>query len=133
MPHIVKHPRRVMAALALVLIPAGALAAMATADHSVEPVRCEIRATPESGMVSLEALAHANRNLSGTYSFHVESTGRSGGTNIEQGGAFSAAPGKPATLSAVTLDAKAAVYDAKLEVTVDGKSVGCTERVGGAT
>ena len=86
MPHIVMHPRRVMAALALVLIPAGALAAMATADQPVEPVRCEIRATPESGMVSLEALAHADRKLSGTYSFHVESAGRSGGTNIEQGG-----------------------------------------------
>ena len=133
MPHIVKHPRRVLTALALVLIPVGALAAMATADQSIGPVRCEIRATPESGMVSLEALAHADRNVSGTYSFHVESAGRSGGTNIEQGGAFSAAPGKPATLGVVTLGAKGAVYDARLEMTVDGKSIGCAERVGGAT
>jgi hypothetical protein len=133
MPRIVKHPRRIMAALALVLIPAGALATMATADQSVEPVRCEIRATPEGGMVSLEALAHADRNVSGTYSFHVESAGRTGGTNIEQGGAFSAAPGKPATLGTVTLDAKGTVFNAKLEVTVDGKSIGCAERVGGAT
>ncbi|UVK46628.1 hypothetical protein BPNPMPFG_002315 [Mesorhizobium sp. AR07] len=133
MPRIVKDPRRVMAALALVLIPAGALAAMATADQSIAPVRCEIRAAPEGGMVSLEALAHADRNVSGTYSFHVESAGRTGGTNIEQGGAFSAAPGKPAKLGAVTLDAKGTVFDARLKITVDGKSIGCAEQVGGAT
>ena len=133
MPRIVRHPRRVMAILALVLVPAGALATMATADQSLGPVRCEIRATPDGGMVSLEALAHTDRNVSGTYSFHVESAGRTGGTNIEQGGAFSAAPGKPATLGTVTLDAKGTVFDAKLEVTVDGKSIGCAERVGGAT
>jgi hypothetical protein len=133
MPRIVKHPGHVMAALALVLIPAGLLATMATASQSVGPVRCEIRVTPEGGMVSLEALAYADRNVIGTYSFHVESAGRAGGTNIEQGGAFSAAPGRPATLGAVTLDAKGAIYDAKLEVTVDGKSISCADRIGGAT
>ena len=133
MPSIVKHPSRVIAALALVLIPASALATMATADQSLGPMRCEIRATPQGGMVSLEALAHADRKVSGTYSFHVESAGRTGGTNIEQGGAFSAAPGKPATLGVVTLGAKGAVYDAKLEVTVGGESIGCAERVGSAT
>lgn len=130
---IVKHPRRVMAALALVLIPAGALATIATADQSVGPARCEIRVTPEGDMVSLEALAYADRKVSGTYSFHVESAGQTGSTNIEQGGAFSAAPDRPATLGTVTLDAKGAVYDARLEVTVDGKSIACTDRIGGAT
>jgi hypothetical protein len=122
-----------MAALALVLIPAGVLATRATADQSPGLVRCEIRVTPEGGMVSLEALAHADRNVSGTYSFHVEGAGRTGGTNIKQGGAFNAAPGKPATLGTVTLDAKGAVYDARLEVTVDGKSIGCAKQVGSAT
>jgi hypothetical protein len=117
----------------LVLVSANALATMATANQPVGPVRCEIRVTPEGGMVSLEALAHTDTNLSGTYSFHVESAGRTGGTNIEQGGAFSAAPGRPATLGTVTLDAKGGIYDAKLEVTVGGKSIGCAERVGGAT
>ena len=119
MPHIVKHLRRVMAALALVLIPAGALAAMATADQPVEPVRCEIRATPESGMVTLEALAHADRNVSGTYSFHIESAGLSGGKL--RGEANDSG------------EAKGGIYNAKLEVTVNGKSIGCAERVGGAT
>ncbi|WP_214477336.1 curli-like amyloid fiber formation chaperone CsgH [Mesorhizobium sp. dw_380] len=133
MSRIIKHPCRVTAALALVLIPVGALATIAIAGQSVGPVRCEIRVTPDGGMVSLDALAHADRGISGTYSFHVESAGQTGGTNIEQSSAFSAAPGKPATLGTVTLDAKGADYDAKLEITADGKSVGCTERVGGAT
>ncbi|MER8464881.1 curli-like amyloid fiber formation chaperone CsgH [Mesorhizobium sp. M1396] len=133
MPHIVKHPRRAISALALVLISAGAMAAVATADQSLGPVRCEIRATSEGGMISLEALAHADKSVSGTYSFYVESAARTGGTNIKQDGAFSTAPGKPATLSAVTLDAKGGVYDARLELTVDGKSISCAERLGGAT
>ncbi|MER8420697.1 curli-like amyloid fiber formation chaperone CsgH [Mesorhizobium sp. M1329] len=131
MPRISKHPCRV-AALVLVLVSANALATMATANQPVGPVRCEIRVKPEGDMVSLEALAHVDRNVSGTYSFHVESAGRTGGTNIEQGGAFSAAPG-PAMLGTVTLDAKGGIYDAKLEVAVGGKSIGCAERVGGAT
>ncbi|MGX5830120.1 curli-like amyloid fiber formation chaperone CsgH [Mesorhizobium sp. 43Arga] len=133
MLRIVKHPRRIITALTLILVPVGALATMATADQSIGPVRCEIRVTPQGGMVSLEALAHADRNVTGIYSLHVESAGQTGGTNIVQGGAFSAANGKPAKLSAVTLEAKGAVYDATLEVTVDGKNISCAERVGGAT
>ncbi|BAV47523.1 hypothetical protein MesoLj113a_18010 [Mesorhizobium sp. 113-1-2] len=133
MLRIAKHPRPVITALALILVPVGALATMASADQSIAPVRCEIRATPEGGMVSLEALAHADRDVSGTYSFHVESAGRTGGTNIEQGGPFSVAPDKPATLGTVMLDAKGAVFDARLKVTVDGKSIGCAKRVGGPT
>ncbi|ESY73935.1 hypothetical protein X743_10205 [Mesorhizobium sp. LNHC252B00] len=101
------------------LISAGALAAMATAVPRAGALQDP--ATQEGGMVSLEALAHADKSVRGTYSFHVESAARTGDTNIEQDGAFSTAPGKPATLSAVTLDAKGGVYDARLELTVNSK------------
>ena len=133
MLHIVKQSRPVIPALALALVSAGALATMAAADQSPNPLRCEIRATPEGGMVSLQALAYADKNVNGIYSFHIESAGLNGDNNIEQGGAFSAAPGKPATLGAVTLNTEGTVYDARLEVTVDGKSIACAEHVGGAT
>ncbi|WP_214474940.1 hypothetical protein [Mesorhizobium sp. dw_380] len=33
----------------------------------------------------------------------------------------------------VTLDAKGAVYNGRLDVTVGGKSIGCAERIGSAT
>ena len=131
MLHIVKQSRPV--ALALAFVSAGALATMAAADQSLNPLRCEIRATPEGGRVSLQALAYADKNVNGIYSFHIESAGLNGDNSIEQGGAFSAAPGKPATLGAVTLNTEGTVYDARLEVTVDGKSIACAEQVGGAT
>jgi hypothetical protein len=130
MHRIVNHPRRVMTALALVLAPAATLAAMGAAGQGgAGPVRCEIHAAPQSSMLTLEALVHADKNVSGSYSFHVESVGTAGGTNIEQGGAFDASPGRPAVLGTVTLSAKG-TYDATLEVTVGGEHVGCTERVG---
>ncbi|MDL2398146.1 curli-like amyloid fiber formation chaperone CsgH [Rhizobium mayense] len=130
---IVNHPRRITTALAVVLVSAGALATMAGAGQSGAPLRCEISATPEGGMLALEAVAHADKSVSGTYSFHVESVGRTGGTNIEQSGDFHAAPGQSATLGTVTLDAKGGVYDAVLDMSVGGQRVGCTQRVGGAT
>ncbi|WEX74741.1 curli-like amyloid fiber formation chaperone CsgH [Sinorhizobium numidicum] len=131
MHRIVNHPRRVMTALALVLAPAATLAAMGAADQATGPVRCEIRAAPQgSSMLALEALVHADGSVSGSYSFHVESVGTAGGTNIEQAGAFDASPSRPAVLGAVALSAKGA-YDATLEVTVGGEHVRCTERVGG--
>ncbi len=133
MPRLVNYSRSVMAALALILVSASAPARVAIASQPAGPVPCEIRATPEGGLVSLKALAQADRKVSGTYSFRVESAGRTGGTDIQQGGAFSTAPGHPATLAFVTLDAQGSVYDAKLELTVGGKSIGCAERVGGAT
>lgn len=133
MPGIVNHPRRVVAALALILIPAGALATMATGAQPGGSLRCEIRATPEGGVVALEAIAYADKGVSGTYSFHVESAGGAGGTNIEQSGEFSAASGRPATLGTVTLGGNGAIYDAKLKITVGDKSISCAERIGGAT
>ncbi|MCG5480115.1 curli-like amyloid fiber formation chaperone CsgH [Sinorhizobium alkalisoli] len=131
MPRIADHPRRATAALALVLLPAVALAAMGAAGQADGPVRCEIRVAPEGTLMTLEALVHADKNVSGTYSFRVKSAGRMGGTDIEQGGAFDAAPGRPAVLGTVALSANGAAYDAALDVTVGGSNVSCTERVGG--
>lgn len=129
MHRIANHPRRVMTALALVLAPAATLAAMGAAGQAAGPVRCEIRAAPQGSMLALEALVHADKSVRGTYSFHVESVGQTGGTNVEQAGAFDASSGRPAVLGTVTLGAKG-TYDARLEVTVGSEHVGCTERVG---
>lgn len=131
MHRIVDHPRRAMAALALVLVPAVALAAIGTAGEADGPVRCEIRAAPDGSLLTLEALVHSDKTVSGTYTFQVESAGRMGGTHIQQAGAFDAAPGRPALLGTVALSANGAAYDAALEVTAGGRHVSCTERVGG--
>ncbi|GGE15487.1 hypothetical protein GCM10011390_38260 [Aureimonas endophytica] len=129
---ILNQPRRAVLALALVLLPAGALATIGDAGASAGPLRCEIRAVPSGGMVALEALARSDRSVGGSYAFQVTSAGRGGGTDIHQGGAFRAAAGETARLGRVTLGADGAVYDATLDVTVGGRTISCTERVGGA-
>lgn len=131
MHRIADHSRRATVALALVLIPAVALAAMGAAGQADGPVRCEIRAAPEDSLLTLEALVHTEKSVSGTYSFQVESAGRAGGTHIQQAGAFDAAPGQPASLGTVALSANGIGYDVTLEVTVGSSHVICAERVGG--
>lgn len=133
MHRILYRHRHMMAALALLFATASALATYAAAGQSGGPVRCEIRATPDGDTVTLEALVHADRSVSGSYSFHVEGAGGSGNSDMEQNGTFSATPGRPATLGTVTLEANGTVYDADLDITVGGKRVSCDERVGGAT
>ena len=83
-------------------------------------------------MITLQGTVHANQPLSGTYSFRVASAGHSGGTNIRQGGGFTAGPDAPAMLGRVMLGNAGAIYDADLEITAHGATVKCSERVGGA-
>ncbi|MFS8048127.1 curli-like amyloid fiber formation chaperone CsgH [Rhizobium sp. BR 314] len=132
MPHIVNHPRRLVTALALILLPVGALAAMVTSGQTDGPLRCEIRVTPQAGMVALQPLVRTDRPVSGTYRFHVESTGGSGGSNIDQSGAFDASPGHAAPLGSVSLGSDGAGYRATLDVTAGNSSVRCTQRIGGS-
>ncbi|AYG69692.1 MULTISPECIES: curli-like amyloid fiber formation chaperone CsgH [unclassified Rhizobium] len=130
MPNSVKHPRRLMAILALVLLPVGAVAAMTTANQSDEAQLCEIKATPAAGMVRLDALVHADSHVGGTYTFHVEKSGDGGSSTINQSGDFDATPGHSAILSSVSLDAEGTKYKATLDVVIGDKSVSCTKQIG---
>jgi hypothetical protein len=101
------------------------------AGSSAGPLRCEIEATEQGSMVSLAAVVHSDAPLGGSYRFKVESAGGGGGSNISQGGNFSAGPGAPAMLGRVSLGGNS-IYDATLEVTADGLIVECDERIGGS-
>jgi hypothetical protein len=116
--------------LALGLGAAGALAAGQVGSAS-GPLSCEIEATPAAGMIVLEGLVHADQDVRGSYRFRIKSAGRSGSSNVSQGGSFAAGPGAAATLGKVMLGNNGA-YDASLEVTADGARVECAKRVGGA-
>lgn len=96
------------------------------------PVRCEIRVDSTDGMTSLEGVVHADKAVSGSYQFRVKSSGASGRSNLDQGGDFTAGPGNPATLGSITLDTRGARYDASLTVTLNGKTIECADRTGGA-
>ncbi|MGE8106612.1 curli-like amyloid fiber formation chaperone CsgH [Allorhizobium sp. NPDC080224] len=90
---------------------------------------CEIKVTPQAGRVSLEAVARAERSLSGTYTLRIEQTGGSGNSSISQGGAFEVSADQDTSLASVTLASRGSRYQAVLEVAIGGRSDRCTERV----
>lgn len=129
MSSIVTYPR-LMAALALVLVPMGAVATMTAAQPLDNTGLCEISATPSGGMVRLDALVHASKPVVGSYNLRVEKTGGGGSSTISQGGDFDAKAGQTATLSSVSLGSRGARYNATLDVTIGGKTVSCTKQTG---
>ncbi|EJZ18956.1 hypothetical protein NE852_29675 (plasmid) [Rhizobium sp. Pop5] len=131
MPNSVKHPRRLLAILALVLLPVGTVTAMTTASQNDGAQICEIKATPGGAMVRLDALIHADKHVGGTYTFHVEKSGDAGSSTINQSGDFDATAGHSAILSSVSLDTKGAEYEATLDVVIGDKSFSCTKQIGG--
>ncbi|WP_071096968.1 curli-like amyloid fiber formation chaperone CsgH [Mesorhizobium sp. ORS 3428] len=131
-----KLDKRAAAASAalLAVIAAGVAGATAGRDGSNSgPLRCEIRETIRGDAILLEPLVYADKSTSGTYSVSVSGGGASGSTNIQQGGAFEAGPGKPASLGQMSLGANGATYDVKLKVTADGTTINCVKQVSGAT
>ena len=99
--------------------------------HSVaEPLRCEIEASSAGGMISLEGIVFADTAVSGSYAFHVVSSGGGGSSNIRQGGAFAAGPDGAVTLGRVMLGGSGA-YDASLTLDANGETIECAERIGG--
>ncbi|XKM43572.1 curli-like amyloid fiber formation chaperone CsgH (plasmid) [Rhizobium ruizarguesonis] len=131
MPNSIKHPRRAMTILALVLLPAGALAAMTTANQSDRAQLCEIKATPGAGMVRLDALVHADKHVGGRTPSMSKKWGDGGSSTINQSGDFDAVEGHTAILGSVSLDSKGAKYKATLDVVIRDRSFSCTKQIGG--
>jgi hypothetical protein len=126
MPNIHRRPTLRALPLLLGLATAGlAIGANVTASQA-DSLSCEIQADATNGMMVLQGVVHADAAISGSYRFKV--TGAA--TNISQGGAFAAAPGQTATLGKVMLGGHA-IYDASLQVTANGVTTVCDDRVGG--
>jgi len=119
------------APLALGLGLAGAAIGAGQAGSAPGPVQCEIRTSGANGVVALEGVVRSDVAVSGSYSFRVRSTGPSGGSNIQQGGAFTAGPDNAVTVGRMTLGGNA-VYEATLEISAGAASVQCAERISGA-
>ncbi len=115
----------------VVLGIAAAGAAYASSDDGdTGPAICQIKATQQGSMISLEGVVLADSAVTGTYRFQIASVGGSGNTNIRQGGGFSAGAGDEVTLGKVMVGGYGASYDASLEVTLGGETYQCSERVG---
>lgn len=119
----------ILIGLALCLLPVGALTGMATAGPTQSSKLCEIKATPQAGRISLEAVAKADRSLSGAYTLRIEQTGGNGSSNITQGGAFEVSAGQDTVLSSVTMASRGSSFQAVLDVTSGGKTDRCTKLV----
>lgn len=91
---------------------------------------CEIQAFHEGNGTTLTGTFHSEAPVSGTYSFKVTGRGSSGSSNISQGGEFEAAQGEDVELGNVMMSSPGGIFDAVLEVTIDGRTVDCRKRVG---
>ncbi|TCD14259.1 curli-like amyloid fiber formation chaperone CsgH [Oricola cellulosilytica] len=119
-----------MAVAAIGLTAAGAAVSTGSAHSGVEPVRCEIQASTRAGMTSLTGMVKADAVHTGIYRFDVKSSGRSGSSNISQSGEFEAGPGEDAEVGNVMLSSPGAIFDARLELEVRGKTIVCDKRFG---
>jgi len=96
------------------------------------PVRCVINSGSSGGMLTLQGLLSADIDVAGSYQFAVRNAGGGGSANISQGGDFALLAGETVTLGQVMLGNNGSIYDARLTVTVDGETLECSERIGGA-
>ncbi len=118
------------AALILGLGTAGASTGAGQSTSTSDPVHCEIQTSTGRGMTTMEGLVFTDAKISGSYQFRVMSSGRSGNSNIRQGGNFTATPDNPVTLGKIMLGNRGASYNATLKVTVNGTTIKCDEHVG---
>lgn len=117
--------------LAPLLAACGGAAASMGQDTSPDGLlACELRTGTHNGTTTIEGIVHAAESVAGSYRLSVDSAGGSGGSRINQGGEFAAAPDAPATLGRVTLGG-GGTFDARLEVDAAGSTVTCRAPVGG--
>ena len=109
---------------ALILAGAGLAAACTTSSIAQEvtaPFACQVSVDERGHGTTFRGLVQASETLSGSYSFQL--AGR--GTNIRQGGAFTARAGETLPLGQSMLSGDAEDYDASLSLTVNGVTYSC--------
>ena len=121
-------PRRLLPAIVLLAgvgLAAGCAATATTpttaSTLSYAPLACALDVQQNGRMVSFQGHVQANQALSGTYNLTLVG----GGTNIRQGGPFSARPGETVTLGQATLSGTPDRYDAELSISVNGTTYNC--------
>jgi hypothetical protein len=124
---MLRSRHRLAAALVLLGATGAAFAGPAVTKSSEGPIRCELDVSRRGGSIELTALANAEKATRGEYAFRV--SGR--GTDIRQGGPFAVASGGTVQLGTVTLGTGGSGYDADLTLVVAGKTISCSDRVGG--
>lgn len=97
------------------------LAAAVSATTTTAPLACDIAVDQNGHMVSFQGRVQATESLSGTYSLTLSG----GGTNIRQGGSFTAPAGEVVTLGQANLSGTPERYDATMTLNVNGATYNC--------
>lgn len=117
---------RIPAAIALACLTVASCPATAS-----ERLACKIGVNRTSAGVEVLALVSAPRPVQGSYRMQVTTIAPYGSSTMNHGGTFTAGPGAPQVVGRFSL-AGSGRYVAMLQVTADGQTVDCTERVDGA-
>ena len=118
-------PFSIWAACMVVGVAAAFIAAGAS-EASSSKIQCEIATTESGNFTAIESLVHATEMANGSYTLTVSGTG----TNIRQGGAFSANAHETVKLGTVNLGSTSKGYDLRLDITANGKTTQCAEWIG---
>jgi CsgH protein len=92
-----------------------------TTSSDTAPLACDIAVEQNGRMVSFQGRVQTSEDLTGTYSLSLSG----GGTNIRQGGAFSADAGDIVTLGQANLSGTPDRYDVDLTLSVGGATYNC--------
>ena len=88
---------------------------------SAGSLSCDIAVTQSGATVTYQGRVHANEAVSGTYSLRLTGPG----TNIAQGGPFSARAGETVTIGQANLSGTPARTSAALTLSVNGSTYNC--------
>jgi len=120
----------VLSAPVVLGVGAFSVASVAGDQNDSGSIRCEIHEKSTRGGVALEGVVKTKTAVEGSYRLKVSSSGGSGSSDINQSGEFTAGPQATSMLGSVILGGDG-VYEAQLDVTIDGRTIRCSKRVGG--
>lgn len=109
------------------LLTACAMAMNGTAAHEImrpapgKPFTCALVAKRQGGGTRLEARIQAREAVAASYDLRV----RGPGVSIDQGGSLSLTAGQSAVVGEATVSSTLSALDARLSVTVDGRTSAC--------
>lgn len=113
-----------------VVLGLGVLSVASVAADDSGSIRCEIHEKTTRAGVVLEGVVIAKTAVEGSYHFKISASGDSGSSDINQSGEFTAGPQAANSLGSVMLGGNGS-YEARLDVTFDGRTIRCSKRVGG--
>lgn len=130
MPDVVPGARAHLMRTAVAFVIAW-LAAVSCPVAASERLGCKIGVNRTGAGLQVLAFVSAPRPIQGSYRMQVTTIAPYGSSTMNHGGTFTAGPGAPQVVGRFSL-AGSGRYTAMLQVTADGRTIDCNERIDGA-